>query len=257
MSSNYGIIKYNPLTEGSKLYTHEDGLQSNLFNFRSSLKASNGLFYFGGVEGFNCFYPDKLYTNTVKPTAVISSINLHDSSGSAGTHKINISRQSEFTVDYHISSFEIEYECLSFVAPSKNRYAYKIDQVHDDWVYTDKHSVTFMDLPSGTYKFMVKAANNDGVWSDNPCFINLHIEAPFWKTISAKIVYVFLLLFSAYLLLLRYSKKQSEKREREKKDMELMMEQEMYRSKIQFFTHVAHEIKTPGQLDKGSVGGHF
>lgn len=97
LSSNYGIIKYNPLTEESKLYTDEDGLQSNLFNFRSSLKASNGLFYFGGVEGFNCFYPDKLYTNTVKPTAVISSINLHDSSGSAETHKINISRQSEFT----------------------------------------------------------------------------------------------------------------------------------------------------------------
>lgn len=257
LSSNYGIIKYNPLTEESKLYTHEDGLQSNLFNFRSSLKASNGLFYFGGVEGFNCFYPDKLYTNTVKPTAVISSINLHDSSGSAETHKINISRQSEFTVDYHISSFEIGYECLSFVAPSKNCYAYRIDQVHDDWVYTDKHSVTFMDLPSGTYKFMVKVANNDGVWSDNPCFINLHIEAPFWKTTSAKIVYTFLLLFSACLLLFRYSKKQSERREREKKDMELMMEQEMYRSKIQFFTHVAHEIKTPVSLIKAPLEAIF
>ena len=251
LSSNHGIIKYNPLTEESKLYTHEDGLQSNLFNFRSSLKASNGLFYFGGVEGFNCFYPDKLYTNTVKPTAVISSINLHDSSGSAETRKINISRQSEFTVDYHVSSFEIGYECLSFVAPSKNRYAYKIDQVHDDWVYTDKHSVTFMDLPSGTYKFMVRVANNDGVWSDNPCFINLHIEAPFWKTTSAKVVYVFLLLLSVCLLLFRYSKKQSEKREREKKDMELMM------SKIQFFTHVAHEIKTPVSLIKAPLEAVF
>ena len=125
--------------------------------------------------------------------------------------------------------------------------------MHDDWVYTDKHSVTFMDLPSGTYKFMVKVANNDGVWSDNPCFINLHIEAPFWKTTSAKIVYTFLLLFSACLLLFRYSKKQSERREREKKDMELMMEQEMYRSKIQFFTHVAHEIKTPVSLIKAPL----
>ena len=257
LSSNHGIIKYNPLTEESKLYTHEDGLQSNLFNFRSSLKTADGLFYFGGVEGFNSFYPDRLYTNTVKPTAVISSINLHDSSGSAETHKINISRQSEFTVGYHVSSFEIGYECLSFVAPSKNRYAYKIDQVHDDWVYTDKHSVTFMDLPSGTYKFMLKVANNDGVWSDNPCFINLHIEAPFWRTTSAKVVYAFLLLFSACLLLLRYTKKQSGKREREKKDMEMMMEQEMYRSKIQFFTHVAHEIKTPVSLIKAPLEAVF
>ena len=182
---------------------------------------------------------------------------MHDSSGSAETRKINISRQSEFTVDYHVSSFEIGYECLSFVAPSKNRYAYKIDQVHDDWVYTDKHSVTFMDLPSGTYKFMVRVANNDGVWSDNPCFINLHIEAPFWKTTSAKVVYVFLLLLSVCLLLFRYSKKQSEKREREKKDMELMMEQEMYRSKIQFFTHVAHEIKTPVSLIKAPLEAVF
>lgn len=257
LSSNYGIIQYNPLTEESKLYTHEDGLQSNLFNFRSSLKAGNGLFYFGGVEGFNSFYPDKLYINPVKPTAVISSISLHGGSESAEMDKINIGRQKEFTISHRISSFEIGYECLSFVAPLKNRYAYKIDKVHDDWVYTDKHSVTFMDLPSGTYKFMVKVANNDGVWSDNVCFINLHIQAPFWRTVYAKIVYVILLLCIAYLLLRSYLKKQGEKREREKKDLELMMEQEMYRSKIQFFTHVAHEIKTPVSLIKAPLEAIF
>lgn len=253
LSSNHGIIKYNPITETSKLYTHEDGLQSNLFNFRSSLKASTGLFYFGGVEGFNSFYPDRIYANTVKPTALISSINLLDNSESTEIHKVNICRKSEFTIDRHISSFEICYDCLSFVAPSKNRYAYKIDQVHSDWVYTDKHSVTFMDLPPGTYKFMLKVANNDGVWSDNPCFINLHIEAPFWQTTFAKVVYAFLLLLFICLLLLSYSKKQKEKRKREKMDMEMMMEQEMYRSKIQFFTHVAHEIKTPVSLIKAPL----
>ncbi len=253
LSSNYGLIEYNPLTEESKLYTHEDGLQSNLFNTRSSLKTSAGLFYFGGVEGFNCFSPDRLYTNTVKPTAAIAYIRLHDSRVSDEAQVINIGRQQEFSVNYHISSFEIGYECLSFVAPSKNRYAYKIEGVHDDWVYTDKHSVTFVDLPSGTYRFRLKVANNDGVWSENPCYIDLHIEAPLWETAGAKFVYSLLLLGVAYLLMLSYTKKQQKKRKREKEEMEMMMEKEMYRSKIQFFTNVAHEIKTPVSLIKAPL----
>lgn len=57
--------------------------------------------------------------------------------------------------------------------------------------------MTFMDLPSGTYKFMVKVANNDGVWSDNPCFINLHIEAPFGKRHQLK---SFIPFYSYFLL---------------------------------------------------------
>ena len=64
-------------TNGHNFYTIEDGLQSNQFNFRSSLQASNGKFYFGGVNGFNCFYPFKLSINKVRPTASISAVYMH------------------------------------------------------------------------------------------------------------------------------------------------------------------------------------
>lgn len=72
LSSNSGIIRFDPATMESHLYTYEDGLQSNQFNFRSSMKSRDGKFYFGGLEGFNSFYPGRLTINTVRPTTVIS-----------------------------------------------------------------------------------------------------------------------------------------------------------------------------------------
>lgn len=63
-------------------------------------------------------------------------------------------------------SFDINFECLSYVAPGQNRYAWKLEGFNSDWVYTDQHSVSFMKLPAGRYVFRVRGCNNDGYWSD-------------------------------------------------------------------------------------------
>ena len=251
LSSNYGIVRYNPDSQEQVVYTHEDGLQSNLFNYRSSFKASDGRFYFGGVNGFNCFHPDRFHYNNVRPTAAIANIVLHKRSSAYESTHINSQRRVK--IGPQISSFEISYECLSFVSPSKNKYAYKVDKLHDDWVYTDKPSVTFMDLPAGHYRFMVKVANNDGVWSDNECYVDLTIQAPLWRTTVAKIFYAVVFVLLCGLLLWRYLKWTRERQDRETKELEVAMQQEIYRSKIEFFTHVAHEIKTPLTLIKAPL----
>ena len=251
LSSNYGIVRYNPTTFEQVVYTHEDGLQSNQFNYRSSMKGSDGMFYFGGVNGFNCFHPERFHRNEVRPTANISGIVLHKPSSAYEISSVRA--KDKVIIDPKTSSFEISYECLSFVSPSKNKYAYKVDKLHDDWVLTDKPSVTFMDMPAGDYRFLVKVANNDGVWSDNECFVDLTIQAPFWLTTTAKILYFLVVASLCALVLWRYLAHQKSKRSRETKEMEVAMQQEIYRSKIEFFTHVAHEIKTPLTLIKAPL----
>lgn len=251
LSSNYGIVRYNPTTFEQVVYTHEDGLQSNQFNYRSSMRGSDGMLYFGGVNGFNCFHPDRFHRNEVKPTANISGIVLHKPSSAYEISRIKA--RDKVVIGPQTASFEISYECLSFVSPSKNKYAYKVNKLHEDWVLTDKPSVTFMDMPAGDYRFLVRVANNDGVWSDNECFVDLTIQAPFWRTTTAKILYSLVAVVICALLLRRYLVWQKNKRERENKEMEGAMQQEIYRSKIEFFTHVAHEIKTPLTLIKAPL----
>lgn len=250
LSSNHGIVKYNPQTHESAVYTHEDGLQSNQFNYRSSMKASDGRFYFGGINGFNSFYPSGFHVNRTKPNVAISGIAMYNRYSSCERVKPNENRR--IVIKPYTTSFEISFDCLSFIAPSKNRFAYMVDRLHDDWIYTDKPSVTLMDLSTGKYRFMVKAANNDGEWSDTS-YIDIVVKAPLWRSTAAIIFYILLFCVICILAVLWYIGFLRKERDREMQQMEMEMQQETYRSKFQFFTHIAHEIKTPLTLIKAPL----
>ena len=117
-------------------------------------------------------------------------------------------------------SFDITFESLSYVAPSKNLYAYKLDGIHKEWIYTDKHNVSFLNLPPGEYTFRVKASNNDEYWSNDDCCLHIEVLPPPWKTIYAKIFYLLIACGLAYFLVQLYLRKQQAVKIRKMKEME-------------------------------------
>lgn len=249
LSTTYGIVRYNPETMESRIYTQEDGMQSNQFNYRSSLKASDGKFYFGGISGFNSFHPDGFKANNTKPVTAIPEIAMHKRNSEIET----IKPEGKVTIGHDVASFDISFECLSYISPSKNRYAYKVEKLHEDWIETSKPSVSFVDLKAGQYRLYVKSANSDGIWSEKPAYVDFVVKNPLWKTPTAKVLYLFIVMTFLYFGVRRYRKDSKNKAEREKLQMEMEVEQESYRSKFQFFTHVAHEIKTPLTLIKAPL----
>lgn len=253
LSSNGGLIKYDPETQQATTYTFEDGMQSNQFNFRSSLRTSNGKFWFGGVNGFNCFYPSNIAVNRVKPTVAIPAVYLHSSDNRMSSQQRVTVPDGRITIPYKVVSFEILFESLSYMAPGKNRFAYMLDGVHKDWIHTAQSNVSFINLPHGHYTFRVKSTNNDGVWSDGDQKLEIHILPPPWKTAYAQALYILLALGLLATVFLFNMRRQRRLKEQEMKDMELAKEQELLQSKITFFTHVAHEIKTPVTLIKAPL----
>lgn len=249
LSTTKGIVRYNPKTFESHIYTTDDGMQSNQFNYRSSMKASDGKFYFGGINGFNSFYPEELMTNEVEPRAIISEFVLHKKD----SEEEILSPKGQIAIGPDVASFDISFECLSYISPSKNRYAYKLEPMHGDWIYTDKPSVSFIELPAGHYTLCLKVANNDGVWGREPGRVDIVIKNPLYKTTVAKLCYILIVALIATLFIRWQRKENRSKREGEKKEIEMSMLQENYRSKFQFFTHVAHEIKTPLTLIKAPL----
>ncbi|MCI1647011.1 MAG: ATP-binding protein [Bacteroides sp.] len=248
LSSNRGLIRYEPQSKRAQLYTVEDGLQSNQFNFRSSLQASDGKFYFGGVNGFNAFYPFKLSVNKVRPTASISAVYMHSPDDKISRSKRVPALSGKITIPYQVVSFDIMFESLSYVAPGKNLYAYKLDGIHKDWIYTNKHNVSFLNLSPGKYTFRVKSSNNDEYWSNNDCCLHIEVLPPPWKTIYAKIFYLLVACGFTYYLVRLYLHKQQIVKQRKMKEIEQIKNQELFQAKITFFTQVAHEIKTPLSL---------
>ena len=231
LSSNSGIIKYNPDSWSIQIYTIENGLQSNQFNYKSSMKSSDGKFWFGGINGFNCFYPQDLTVNTIPPNVKISSVTMPLSDTLDASQRIIAGDRID--IPYNTPYFTINFESLSFVAPGQNLYAWKISGLHKDWNYTRFPYVSLTGLSSGHYHFVVKGSNNDGYWSKNIAELEVHIKPAPYLTIWAKFCYFILILLLLWYALTKWNRISEERKK-----------QELTQAKMEFFTHIAHEIKT-------------
>jgi ligand-binding sensor domain-containing protein/signal transduction histidine kinase len=182
-----GISKFNPETEQFRNYTVDDGLQSSEFNRQASLRAKNGKMYFGGIHGFNSFYPDSITDNTFLPPVVITDFLVFNKPLEIGKEdsllKAHISETKELTLSYEHSVFTIEFTSLEYINPQKSTYAYMLENFDKTWNYIgNKRSATYTHLDPGVYYFKVKASNNDGIWNEHAATLKITITPPFWKT---------------------------------------------------------------------------
>ena len=257
ISSNAGLICIDPeAKERPMLYNKSDGLQSNQFNFRSSIKTSNGKMYFGGINGFNAFYPERINPNSFIPAIRFVSLRLlnkkANQSDANSTQNTALFEKNEIKLKHNQNSFTVSFAALSYQAPEKNNYAYKLEGVDNNWIYTEKsdNSVTFNNLPSGKYVLHVKGSNNDGLWNEEATKLEIHILPPFWETKFAYLIYFLIITAIAYWSYRRWLKRLQLKNEELLRSHREKQEKENYLSKINFFTNISHEVRTPLTLIK-------
>jgi len=254
LSCNKGLICFNPANPKSyKLYSKDDNLQSNQFNYKSSYKTADGKFYFGGINGFNSFYPNDLSSqkNSIVPPVIITQIQLLNNSDEDLEQSIrtNLNAKEKIRLPYNKSSFILSYVSLSYVSQKKNQYAYKMEGKDFDWNYVGNNkSVTYVDLAPGKYLFKVKASNNDGIWNETGTEVEIEILPPFWLSWPAKVFYIIVILAILYLLVLYLITKNKQKQVQQLESYKTEQETLAFKSKIDFFTTIAHEIRTPLSL---------
>lgn len=180
ISSNNGLTRFNPETETTKIYDSEDGLPFNSFEACSSFKDKNGILYFGTERGLVWFNPDELAENPFPPPVHITNFYKFNEQVKFKDALKNI---PEIKLSYKDAVFSFEFVALNYIHPEKNKYAYKLEGLHDDWILCGtQRRATFSHIPAGNYLFRVKAANNDGVWNETGDSIKLIITPPFWQT---------------------------------------------------------------------------
>ncbi|CAM3497249.1 two-component regulator propeller domain-containing protein [Zobellia roscoffensis] len=262
LSTNMGLSKFNPKNETFKNYNESDGLQDNEFQELACVKRSDGEMLFGGINGFNAFYPEEINDNMQPAETVITDLLISNRSVRIG-EKINdnvILEKNSNKVDnvrlnYKQNNFSFEFAALHYAAPSKNQFAYMLKGFDNDWIQTNssKRFATYTNLGPGEYTFKVKASNNDGLWDESPSEINITITPPIWQTSAAYLFYGFLVLGVLWLFWRYTFIRTSKKHQLELDHLEKEKSEEMQRVKLEFFTNISHEFRTPLTLIKGPL----
>jgi signal transduction histidine kinase/CheY-like chemotaxis protein/streptogramin lyase len=181
LSTNNGILSFNPDTETvERQYLEVDGLQGDAFYFGSGVKTQDGQMWFGGTDGANSFYPDRLTTNPYVPPVVLTA--LTQGGDPLSPDKVP-QRLEEISLDWQHNFFEFEYAALNYTIPEKNQYRYKLEGFDREWYEAGTRRFgRYSGLPGGDYTLRIIASNNDGVWNEQGLSLKVTVVPPFWRT---------------------------------------------------------------------------
>ena len=233
-----------------------DGLVSEQFQPNSGIKTRDGRIFFGGTSGFNIFYPYQIKANHVMPPVYITSLSiLNQEEQSAEGLPLDLTLTKEITIGYGDSKMvSLSFASLSYCSPEKIEYAYMLEGFDRDWNYVDNQNrATYTNLPAGTYTFRVKATNNDGVWSTNEATLKIVVQPPFWWSWYAKIFYLLLLGSIIWQYVHFRLRREEQRHQREMQRLNEEKEKEVREARLNFFTMIAHEIRTPVSLIIGPL----
>ncbi|NMH88378.1 hybrid sensor histidine kinase/response regulator transcription factor [Flavivirga algicola] len=248
ISTNNGLSKFDVKKLAFRNFYVSEGLQSNEFNYGAFLKTSSGELMFGGVNGLNYFNPNNIIDEDFIPNLDIYSVSVRNKPFLRITDSIK-----EIKLKYDQNDFKFDFVAINFSNPDSNNYAYMLEGFDADWNFIGNNtSANYTNLSHGTYVFKVKNSIDPNSWSEPNEIKVIILPAP-WKTWWAYLIYLslgaLLFYFIRKLIKARIIARNELKRERlEKEQIE-----EVNKLKLQLFTEISHEFRTPLTLILGPV----
>ncbi len=262
LSSNKGLSKFEVATKSFVNFSTSDGLQGEEFLELSSLNTQDGYLYFGGTNGINIFKPTDVLEHKINKKPLFTNFYVLNDKVNIGEEKngriiLNkgLNYQERITLKPKENSFSIEFSSTSYISSEKNKFRYLLEGFDADWQLVDakKRFATYTNIPSGNYVFKIETTNGTGGWSKSDKRIHIKVETPWWKSTIAFSGYALLL----SLLLIAFRRftivRAEEKHQYEVNKLEKKKSEELQQMKLEFFTNISHEFRTPLTLIKGPL----
>ena len=254
ISSNSGISCLNPQNRSFSNYYASDGLQCNEFSKSASSINSNGMLFFGGMNGLICFYPQKISKHYSIPGIRLTNFYIHNNAVTMGSLSggkpiidCDITKAEKVHLSHSDNSFSIEFAAIEFANPERISYLYNMDG--KGWIHLHhrNNKVSFSNLKPGKHEFCVKAVDANSFSKTRR--LEIHIAAPWYATRLANICYALLIAAVVVLLSLHLRRNHLLRM----KVLEHKHAEDINEAKLQFFINISHEIRTPMSLIIGPL----
>lgn len=257
ISTNQGIIKYSTKLKTVVIYDQKDGLASNEFNDNAALKLDSNQFYFGSPSGATYFDAKKISLNPYAPQVLITNLKIKNqtiqANDSIGILEKSIGYTKTITLDYDKANFSIDFAIPNYIRSKNNQYSYRLVGLENNWTTTKSTEAIFAIQNPGTYTFEVRGSNNDGVWNKVPTTLTVIVNPAPWRSIWAFLLYGIVIGLGLYGLIWIMKSKARLKQKLELEYLETKRIEENNIAKLDFFTNISHEFRTPLTLILGPL----
>lgn len=250
ITTSKGLVRYDVNQGTFHIFTQANGLLTDQFNYNSGFIDSLGKMYVGSVKGMIAFQPDGFQPDNYTPPVYFTGFQIFNKEAAINNQGSPLNKSivltKKITLPYNQATFSIEFSALSFSSPGNVQYAYQMRGIDNAWNHIGTNNrIYFTNLPPNTYQLSVRSGSGNNRWSNNIVSMYIEILPPWYKSTLAYLLYVALLLLAAYLVFRYYHNRQLAKQQRKMELFEIKKEKEFYQSKMDFFTKIAHEIRTP------------
>ncbi len=259
LSTNRGLVMYDRAKSTFKSFDTNDGLKNNEFTDGAAFQSPTSTkLFFGGIDGLDIVYPDKLYTQNYFPRLTVTDFQVRNVSVLPGdnsnilSENINLTHNIELKYDQNFISFS--FTTLDYWNKQKSEYAYFLENFDKDWNYIgQQQSLSLTNIPPGHYKLNINYTNENGDWGIAPKIIMITVTPPFWRTSWAYAVYILLAIGLQTGIIFYIRRRAREKKALAIRNFKTQQLKELNDYKLQFFTNIAHEFRTPLTLILGPV----
>ncbi|AJR04530.1 hybrid sensor histidine kinase/response regulator transcription factor [Siansivirga zeaxanthinifaciens] len=252
-----GIIKYNFKKNSIEThFTQKEGLPSNEFNRDAALRLGS-TYYFGGPSGVTVFNEHKIVKNQYAPQVILTDFKIENQSVSVNdSHKV-LTKAINFTQEVELlhdqSNFSISFSIPSYINSKSNTYKYRLKGLETDWNETPNNEASYTIQKPGDYVFEVKGVNSDGVINETPTTLNISVRPAPWFTWWAYAIYILIVISIIYYLYSISKSRTKLKHELELEHLEAEQIKKINQAKLEFFTNISHEFRTPLTLILGPL----
>ena len=255
VTTSQGLFRLNLRTKALTRFTEDNGLPTNQFNFSSAIMATDGMVYAGTVNGLVAFNPNivktksgpfevhftRLTVNNRVMTASTPDTPLNAPLDDTPTLTLSYSEARSFSIDYGVvlpgNTEGIEYEVM-------------LEGADRQWRKVGAERVFLgFNLAPGTYRLKVRANNGSGNWGSAPVktlriVVRPHVLLSWW----ALLLYAVMLGLVAWLAYRHMTARIRERNSLKEARREKERIEAIDKAKMEFFTTVSHELKTPLSL---------